>query len=169
MTTYAAVERTLNEISNQMGLAVTPQIDQSTLIQQDCKQAIKENNETVKRLCKEVVQFFVADVTNAVDKRLQTSLQNIRNEADKSVREIQRRNSRSWWEGQAQPMGGSWSSQDFVGRTKKRRMRSPSPYPPRRSASREGHLSSDFMRELEGKIERQARSLFNLAKENEQV
>ena len=172
--TYTAVEKTLNEISNQMGLAVIPQIDQSTLIQQDCKKIIADNNETVNKLCKEVVQVFVADVTNAVDKQLQTALQNIRNEADYLSKEMRGRNSAGVgfrWEEQAQA-GSSWSSQDFekgAYRTKKRRMHTQSPYS-RRSASKEGHsMSSEIMKELEAKIERQAQALINLAQENEKV
>ena len=176
IVTYTAVEKTLNEISNQMGLAVIPQIDQSTLIQQDCRKIIAENNEMVNKLCKEVVQVFVADVTNAVDEQLQTALQNMRNDADHLSKEMRRRNSQSAgvgsrWEGRAQA-GSSWSSQDFekgAYRTKKRRMHTPSPYS-RRSASKEGHsMSSEIMKELEAKIERQAQALINLAQENEKV
>lgn len=173
--TYTAVEKTLNEISNQMGLTVIPRIDQSTQIQQNCRKIITENNETVNRLCKEVVQVFVADVTNAVDKHFQNTLQNIRNEADYLSKELRRRNYPSAgvgsrWEGRPQA-GSSWS-QDFdkgACRTKKRRMHTPSPYP-RRSPSKEGpSMSSDTMRELEAKIERQAQALINLAQENEKV
>lgn len=176
ITTYTAVERTLNEISNQMGLAVMPQIDQSTLIQQDCRKMIAENQETVNRLCKDVVRHFVADVTSAVDTHVHIALQRIRNEVNNSSKEIRCRNSQSGgvapgWEGHAQVRR---SSEDFdrgAGRTKKRRVRTPSPYSPRRSASsKEEHfMSSEGMRELTVKIERQAQALINLAKENEQV
>jgi hypothetical protein len=166
IVTYTAVEKTLNEISNQMGLAVIPHIDQATLIQQDCGRTITENNETVNKLCKEVVQVFVADVTKAVDKQFQTALQTIRNEADYLSKEIRKRNSQSAgagsrWEGRAHE-GGSWSSQDY--RTKKRH--TPSPYS-RRPASNE--RSSEIMKDLEAKIERQVQALINLAQENEKV
>lgn len=173
--TYTAVEKTLNGISNEMGLAVTPRIDQSTLIQQNCRKTITENNETVNGLCKEVAQVFVADITNVVDKQVQAALQSIRNEADYLSKELRKRNYPSAgvgsrWEGQPQARG-TWS-QDFdkgVYRTKKRRVYTPSPYP-RRSASKEGQsMSSDIMRELEAKIERQAQALINLAQENEKV
>jgi hypothetical protein len=176
MVTYTAVEKTLSEISNQMGLVVIPQIDQSTLIQQDCKKTISKNNETVNKLCKDVVQVFVADVTNAVDRKLETALQDIRKEADYLTRDIRKRSSQSAgigsrWEGWAQA-GSSWSSKGFdkdAHGTKKRRMRTPSSYS-KRSASKEGPFGpSEIMKELEAKIERQAQALINLAQENEKV
>ena len=179
LATYAAVEKTLNEISSQMGLAVMPQVDQSTLRQQDCKKTIAENNETVNRLCKEVVQHFLVAVNGAVDKHLHTALQKIRDEADHVSKDIQKRNSQSGgdasrWEG----IQRSRMSQDLdkgAFRTKKRRMYTPSPYPQRRrSASKERFVmstqtSSQIMKELEAKVERQAQALINLEKENDKV
>ena len=78
---YTAIGTTLQKISGPLEILVEPQLGQSSLVQDDCKKKIEQNDSMIRKHWTDAVNAFVEDVTRAVDSHVRVALLSIKNEA----------------------------------------------------------------------------------------